>query len=95
LYRFIIDLGFTKFKIEKRQTTITFDKELGLRSSKNESCSKWGNKFTGQRPKAVGPPKIPKFHHLGFLFYFFVIFTYFFRLYPFILFHISILATKF
>jgi len=72
LYKFIIDLGFEKFRTKKLQTAITFDKELGLRRSKNESCSKWGNEF------ADGPPEIPKFHRLGFLFYFFVIFHLFF-----------------
>jgi len=53
---------------------ITFDKDLGLRCSKNESCSKWGNEALGQRPKAVGPPKIPKFYRSGFLFYCFCYF---------------------
>jgi len=58
--------------------TITFDRELGLRHSKNESCSKWGNEALGQPPMAVGPPKIPKLYRLGFLFYFFIIFYPFF-----------------
>jgi len=63
---------------KKLQTAITFDRELGLKRLKNKSCSKWGNEALGQHPKAVGPPKIPKFHRLGFLFYFFLIFHLFF-----------------
>jgi len=42
LYRFIIDLGFRGFRAKKHQTIITFDRELGLRCSKNENCWKWG-----------------------------------------------------
>jgi len=38
LYKFIIDFDLQKFRAKKHQTTITFDKELGLRWSKNESC---------------------------------------------------------
>jgi len=68
MYRFIIDLGFQKFRVKKLQTAITFDRELGLIRSKNESCSKWGNEALGQQQKAVGPSKISKFHRLGFLF---------------------------
>jgi len=34
--------------MKKLQTAIIFDKELGLRRSKNESCSKWDNEFGGQ-----------------------------------------------
>jgi len=34
--------------VRKLQTTITFDREVGLRRSKNESCSKWGNEALGQ-----------------------------------------------
>jgi len=74
----IIDLGFQKILNEKLQMAITFDKELGFRCSKNESCSKWGNEALGQLPKAVGPTKISKLHRLVFLFYFFVIFHPFF-----------------
>jgi len=29
--------------VKKLQTVITFDKEYGLRHSKNESCLKWDN----------------------------------------------------
>jgi len=35
---------FQKFRAKKFQTTITFDRELGLRRFKNKSCLKWGNK---------------------------------------------------
>jgi len=64
---FIIDLGFQKFMTKKLQTTITFDSELELRWSKNESCSKWGNEALGQQPdKGCWPLEIPKFHCLGF-----------------------------
>jgi len=40
LYRFIIDFELQKFRAKTLQTTITFDRKLGLRRSKNESCSK-------------------------------------------------------
>jgi len=40
LYRFILDLGFEKFRTKKLQTTITFDRELRLKRSKNESYSR-------------------------------------------------------
>jgi len=33
--------------VKKLQTAITFDRELGLRHSKNKSCSKWGNEALG------------------------------------------------
>jgi len=48
LFRFIIELGFQRFRVKKLQTTITLDRELGLRRRKNESCSKWGNEPLGQ-----------------------------------------------
>jgi len=57
LYRFIINLGFRIFRAKKIQTTIAFDRELGLRRSKNESCSKRRNKACGH-PKGI---RIPKF----------------------------------
>jgi len=41
LYRFIIDFELSKFRVKKHQMTITFDREFGLRRSKNESCTKW------------------------------------------------------
>jgi len=53
---------------------ITFDRELGLRSSKNKSCSKWGKEAPGQPPLVVGPLEILKFHCLGFHFYLFLLF---------------------
>jgi len=56
----MIDLGFKKFRTKKLQTTITFGRELGWRRSKNESCSKWGNKS--------GNSKIPSFK-VSFLFF--------------------------
>jgi len=49
----MIDFEFPKFRTKKLQMVITFDRELGLRRSKNESCSKLGNKFVGQHPKGV------------------------------------------
>ena len=48
LHRFIIDLGFQIFRAKKHQKALTFDRELGLRRCKNESCSKWGNGALGQ-----------------------------------------------
>jgi len=53
LYRFTIDLGFQRFRAKKLQTTITFDRELGLRRSKNESCSKWDNDALDQHGKVL------------------------------------------
>jgi len=53
LYGFTIDLGFQRFRAKKLQTTITFDRELGLRRSKNESCSKWGNEALGQHGRVL------------------------------------------
>jgi len=67
-------LDFKNFRTKKLQMFITFDREFGLGHSKNESCLKWVNETVGQPPKAVGPLEISKFHCLGFLFYFFVIF---------------------
>jgi len=34
--------------MKKLQIVIIFDRELGLRRSKNESCSKWRNEAHGQ-----------------------------------------------
>jgi len=48
LYRFTIDLRFQRFRAKKHQTTISFDRELELRCSKNESCSKRGKEALGQ-----------------------------------------------
>ena len=39
-------MGSKNLGQKKLQTTTTFDRELGLRRSKNESCSKWHNEFT-------------------------------------------------
>jgi len=36
---------------------ITFNKELGLRCSKNESCSKGGYEAPGQRQRRLGLQK--------------------------------------
>jgi len=49
-----VDLGFQKFRTKKLQTTMTFDKEIGLRHSKNKSCSKWGKECIGQRQRQLG-----------------------------------------
>jgi len=35
--------------MERLQMVITFDRELGLKRFKNESCSKWGNEAPGLR----------------------------------------------
>jgi len=43
--------------VQKLQTAITFDRELGLRRFKNEGCSKWDNEAPNQPPKVVGPLK--------------------------------------
>jgi len=48
LYRFTIDLGFQRFRARKHQTIISFDRELELWYSKNESCSKRGKEALGQ-----------------------------------------------
>jgi len=68
LYRFIIDLGFQKFRAKKLQTVITFDRELGLRRSKNKSCLKEHNKAYGQYPKGI---RNPKFFQNFIVYYFF------------------------
>jgi len=36
---------FQRFRAKKLQTTITFERELGLGRSKNESCLKWVTKL--------------------------------------------------
>jgi len=48
LYKFIIYFELQKIRTIKLQTTTTFDREFGLRRSKNENCSKWRNKARGQ-----------------------------------------------
>jgi len=48
VYRFTIDLGFRRFRAKKLQTAKALYRELGLKRSKNESCSKWGNEALGQ-----------------------------------------------
>jgi len=71
LYRFIIDLGFQKFRTKKLQNALTFDRELELRCSKNESCSKWLNQICGQsqrRFKIQNFSKIPLFTICFFMF---------------------------
>jgi len=53
LNRFTIDVGFQGFRLKIVQTAITFDKELGLRHSKNGSCSKWGNEALSQDDRVL------------------------------------------
>jgi len=78
LYRFIIDFELQKFREKKLQMVITFDRELGLKGSKNESCSKWDNEVCGKSSKGIMNPNFfPKFHCLLF-FYFISIFDIFF-----------------
>jgi len=79
-----------KFREKKLQMVITFDRELGLKGSKNESCSKWDNEVCGKSSKGIMNPNFfPKFHCL--LFFILLVFlTYFF-----FLFHISINVKKF
>jgi len=43
----MIDFKFSKFSVKKFQMIITFDGELRMTCSKNESCSRWGNKDVG------------------------------------------------
>jgi len=54
---------------------INFDRELGLRCSKNESCSKWHNEACGQPQRRFG-------HNFFFwnsiVYYFFFLFFYYF-----------------
>jgi len=49
---------------------IIFDRELGLRSSRNESCSKWRNEASKQSEGDLKSKIFPKFHNLLFVFYF-------------------------
>jgi len=57
--QFIVDFELQKFKAKKLQTIITFERELGLRRSKNESCSKWHISKGDSNFKIC-----PKFHRL-------------------------------
>ena len=72
--------GFKKFWTKKLQMTITFDRELGLRRSKNENCSKWGNEAPDQPQKEVGLPKFQNSIIKGFFFSFLLFFIHFCRL---------------
>ena len=53
--RIVIDLELPKIIVTKLQTVITFDREVGWRRVKNESCSKRGNESSCQFPK--GPER--------------------------------------
>jgi len=43
----------SKFRAKKLQMIITFDRELKLRRSKNETCSKLNNEVRGKSPKEI------------------------------------------
>jgi len=75
--------------MEKLQMAITFDRELGLRSSKNESCSTWLKEACGQSSKGIWTQK----NFQKFMVYYFFIFLAFFT--SFFLFQLSILVKKF
>jgi len=75
MYRFIIDLGFEKFRAKNLQMVITFDREFGLRRFKNESLPKWCNEAYGQSQKGF---EIQNFIVYYFFFIFLVFFTFFF-----------------
>jgi len=64
--------------MKKLEMTITFDKELRLRHSKNESCSKWHNELRGQSKGDSKQKKFPNSIVYYFIFYFFSIFNNFF-----------------
>jgi len=53
LYKFIIYFDLSKFRAKKLQMIITFDRELKLRRSKNETCSKLNNEVRGKSPKEI------------------------------------------
>ena len=46
--RIVVDLELPKIIVTKLQTVITFDREVGWRRVKNESCSKRGNESSCQ-----------------------------------------------
>ena len=53
--RIVIDLELPKIIVTKLQTVITFDREVGWKRVKNESCSKRGNESSCQFPKDKDP----------------------------------------
>jgi len=57
--------------------TITFDRDLGLRRFKNESCSKWGNEVHREYPKGIRNPIFSQNSIVCYLF-FLVFLTHFF-----------------
>jgi len=57
--------------MKKLQTNITFDRELRLRRSKNESFSKWDNQVYGHSPMKI---RNPKFFQNSIIYYFFLFF---------------------
>jgi len=57
--------------------TITFDRKLGLRRSKNESFSKLRNEALGPSPEGDSKKKIPKFYRLPYFFIFLLFFQIF------------------
>ena len=78
-------LVFKNFRTEKLQMVITFDRKLGLRHSKNKSCSKWRNEACGQFQRGFGHKFFSKIlsFNISFLFvqYFVHLFLYFTYLY--------------
>jgi len=52
-YRFILGLGFQRFRAKKLQTAITFGTKPGLKRSKNKSCSERGNEALGQHGRVL------------------------------------------
>jgi len=74
--------------MKKLQMTITFDRELGLRCFKIESCWKRRNEAFGQSRRGSKHKNFTKFCRFYFFFIFLLFFTSFF------LFHLSILIKK-
>jgi len=56
----VIDLELSKIRMKKLQTIINFDREVGWRRVKSESCSKQGNQSCGQFRRGLGSTNIPK-----------------------------------
>ena len=66
----VIDLELAKISMKKFQVVISFDREVGWRRVKNESCSKRGTESHGQCPQGIGSTEIPKIYRLLLFFYF-------------------------
>jgi len=70
LNRGVIDLELPKISMKKLQTVITFDKKIGWRRVKNESCLKRGNKSHEQYSKGIGVDRNSKNPPFTIIFYF-------------------------